>query len=139
MVRRDVVARKVARAAERLDQAERILSRPLDEFLGGGESRDLACFYLMLAIQECIDLAAHWLADSGWVTPDDSASTFDTLAGNGVIAEELATRMRGAVGLRNLIAHGYADVDFARLHRESGEGIESARRYLDALASRAGL
>ena len=35
--------------------------------------RDLALFYLFFAIQECVDLAAHWVADEGWMTPDDAA------------------------------------------------------------------
>ena len=52
--------------------------------------RDLALFYLFLAIQECIDLAAHWVADGGWPPPDDAGSTFDVLADRGVIARPVA-------------------------------------------------
>ena len=60
MVRRDVVGQKVARASTWLDDADTILSRPEPEFLAEARDRDLATFYLFLAIQECIDLAAHW-------------------------------------------------------------------------------
>lgn len=139
MVRSDIVARKVARAAERLEQAETLLSRPRGDFVAHRESRDLACFYLFLTVQECIDLAAHWVADSGWQSPDDAASTFDSLADHGVFDPSLAAGMRAAVGLRNLIAHGYAALDFARLHEEASAGVRTIRRFLDETAKSAGL
>ena len=59
MARRDVVERKIARTAAHLDDAEAILTQPFESFLGNRQDRDLASFYLLLAIQECIDLAAH--------------------------------------------------------------------------------
>lgn len=53
MVRRDVVARKVASARGRLAEADEIFARPVEEFLDDEKKRDLATFYLFLAIQEC--------------------------------------------------------------------------------------
>ena len=76
----------------------------------------------MLAIQECIDIAAHWVADEGWGSPDDAAGAFDILADREVIDRSLADDLHGAVGLRNLIAHGYARHDHERMHAEAGEG-----------------
>jgi len=90
MVPPDVAARKIARASAWLDDAEPILSRPVDEFMAAAKDRDLAAFYLFLAIQESVDLAAHWVADAGWTVPDDAASTFDVLAQHDVIDRDLA-------------------------------------------------
>src|SRR5437762_1197961 len=89
VVKPEVVRRKVARAAAWLDDAESILSRSPEEFLADTKDRDLACYYLFLAIQECIDLAAHWLADASWGSPDDAGSTFDVLADRQAIDREL--------------------------------------------------
>lgn len=83
MVRPDVAGRKVARAARWLDDAESILSRGREELARDAASRDLAAFYLFLAIQECIDLAAHWVIDDGLAPPEDAASAFDVLAERG--------------------------------------------------------
>jgi uncharacterized protein YutE (UPF0331/DUF86 family) len=47
--------------------------------------------------------------------------------------------MRGAVSLRNLIAHGYSLVDHARMHQEYEKGVASLRRFLSAVAEKAGL
>lgn len=137
MVRRDIVARKTARATSWLDDAEALLSQPLEAFRSDAKTRDLASFYLFLAIQECIDLAAHVLADAGWSPPDDAVSSFDVLAERGFIDAELADAMRGAAGLRNRIAHGYAMLDHRRLHAEASEGIPALRRFLIAVVNAA--
>src|SRR5437870_5597639 len=115
MFRRDLAARKIARASSWLDDADAILSRPLDTFVADVKDRDLAIFYLFLAIQECLDLAAHWVADAGWTAPDDAASTFDVLADRAAIDRDLAATLRLAAGLRNRIAHGYAMLDYGRI------------------------
>ena len=139
MVRADLAARKIARAAAWLDEAEAILARPEAEYLADRRGRDLAAFYLFLAVQECIDLAAHWVADAGWQPPDDAASTFDLLADRGAIDAGLAGGMRAAVGLRNRVAHGYALLDHARLRTESAQGLGVIRKFLDRTAKAAGL
>ena len=139
MVKVDVVARKVARAGAWLNDAEEILSRPAADFLADVKSRDLASFYLFLTIQECIDLAAHWVSDAGWNVPEDAGATFDLLAEHGVMDQDLAGALRGAVGLRNRIAHGYASVDHARVHEEYRAGIGALRHFLALVSSEAGL
>jgi hypothetical protein len=88
VVRREVVAAKVARARAWLNGAASALQSPLATFLSDPKSRDLSLFYLFLAIQECIDLAAHWVADEGRGAPDDAGSAFDLLADRGVIDRE---------------------------------------------------
>jgi uncharacterized protein YutE (UPF0331/DUF86 family) len=139
LVKPDVVGKRIARAAFRLDEAEAMLSRPVEEFIADVQGRDLASFYLFRAIQDCIDLAAHWVADEGWGSPDDAGSTFDVLADRKAIGRDLAERMRKAVGFRNLIAHGYDDlIDHSRLHKESQEGVAALRKFLAAVASEAG-
>jgi uncharacterized protein YutE (UPF0331/DUF86 family) len=139
MVRPEVAAARVARAQAWLSDAESLLAAPPDEFVADRKGRDLALFYLFLAIQECIDLGAHWVADEGWAPPDDAGSTFDVLADRGVIARPVADGLRAAAGLRNRIAHGYAMLDYRRVQEESRAGIRPVRLFLEAVASAAGL
>lgn len=139
MVRRDVVARKIARATTWMTDAEAILSQPLEAFLADVKGRDLATFYVFLAIQETVDVGAHWIADAGWTPPDDTASVFDVLADRAVIDRPLADALRAATGLGNRIAHGYASLDHQRLHAESRDGLQALRRFFAAVAAAAGL
>jgi uncharacterized protein YutE (UPF0331/DUF86 family) len=139
VVRRDVAGTRVARAVAWLHDAEKLFAVTPDAFLAATKDRDLAIFYLFLAIQECIDLAAHWVADAGWQPPDDAGSTFDVLASRGAIPADIVDELRAAAGLRNRIAHGYAMLDYRKVQREAVEGIPVLRRFLDAVATAAGL
>ncbi len=139
MVRREVAARKIAAATARLEQAEAILAQSREEFLADLSGRDLAAFYLFLAIQECVDLAVHWVADSSWPAPDSAGASFDVLVDHGVIDAALATAMLGAVGLRNRIAHGYALLDHERIYEEAKDGVGHLRRFLALAADKAGV
>ena len=139
MVQREVVAAKVGRARGWLNDAAGSLLGPAETYLGDPQRRDLALFYLFLAIQECIDIAAHWVADEGWGEPDDAASVFDVLAERGVIDRQSATALRAAAGLRNRIAHGYAMLDYARVHHEAQDGIPALRAFLVAVTTAADL
>ncbi|MEX1129736.1 MAG: DUF86 domain-containing protein [Vicinamibacterales bacterium] len=139
MVRPDLVAAKIGRARGWLNDAAAVLLNPLETFLADPKARDLSLFYLFLAVQECIDLAAHWVADGGWGEPDDAGSAFDVLAERGVIDRDTASALRAAAGLRNRIAHGYALLDYGRVHREAQPGIPALRDFLVAIARAAGI
>jgi predicted nucleotidyltransferase len=54
--------------------------------------------------------------------------------GHGVIDAPLAARL----ALRSRVAHGYASPDFARLWRETPEGVAAFRVYAAAIAARLG-
>ncbi|HXU46152.1 MAG TPA: DUF86 domain-containing protein [Thermoanaerobaculia bacterium] len=138
MVRPDVVGRKLARASAWLDEAGDLIGRS-EGWQTDAHARDLASFYLFLTIQECIDLAAHWVADAGWPVPDDAGAIFDLLADRLEIDSDLAERMRGAVGLRNRIAHGYSSLDHDRIRAEFSEGGATLRQFLAIVADAAGL
>jgi len=139
MVQRDVVAQKVATARARLEAAEPLFARSRDEFLAVEIERDVAMFYLFLAIQECIDLAAHWVVDEGWGPPEDAGGSFDILRDKGVLGPEHAAALRAATGLRNRIGHGYEFLDPGRTHDEYPDGSKALRRFLTIAADAAGL
>ncbi len=139
MVRPDVARARMARATTWLHDAEGLFGGDADAFLAAVKDRDLAIFYLFLALQECIDLAAHWVTGAGWGVPDDAGSTFDVLADRGAIDRALADRLREGVGLRNRIAHGDALLDYHRVRSEALVGIPVMRSFLASVGRAAGL
>lgn len=139
MVPRDVAITRIARATTWLQDAGDLFGTDADTFVAATRDRDLALFYLFLALQESIDLAAHWVADAGWGVPDDAGSTFDVLASRGAIEYALSDRLREGVGLRNRIAHGYALLDYTRVRTEALVGIPALRAFLAAVGREAGL
>jgi uncharacterized protein YutE (UPF0331/DUF86 family) len=52
---------------------------------------------------------------------------------------DTATALRAAAGLRNRIGHGYALLDYDRVHREAQTGIPALRSFLVAIVAAAGV
>ena len=92
---------------------------------------------LFIAIQACLALAAHWLADEGWDVPQRYGEIFLALADHDVIARPLALRLVAAAGLRNLVAHQYGALDWARLYATaSSSEIDDLETFCPALADK---
>jgi uncharacterized protein YutE (UPF0331/DUF86 family) len=92
---------------------------------------------LQLCTQNVLNIATHLAASAGRDVPD-YATAIDQLADLGVLPGQFAERIRPVAGFRNVIVHGYLDVDLEIVHRllndRLGDFAEFARlvsRYLD--------
>lgn len=65
---------------------------------------------LQLGIQTCIDVGAHLIAELGLDAPSDYRGVFDRLRAAG-LDPGVAARLADAVGMRNVLVHGYLDFD----------------------------
>jgi uncharacterized protein YutE (UPF0331/DUF86 family) len=68
-------------------------------------------YYFITAIEGCINVAQHLCASEGWGPPTSNADAMRVLARQGVLGAELGEVMARAVGFRDVLVHGYADVD----------------------------
>lgn len=67
---------------------------------------------LQLCSQNAIDVATHLAAASGSDVPDYTTA-IDRLASLDILPAPFATRFRGVAGFRNVLVHGYLEVDVA--------------------------
>jgi uncharacterized protein YutE (UPF0331/DUF86 family) len=58
-----------------------------------------------------VDVASHIVSDERMGEPRTSRELFDLLERNGWIPPSLASTLRNMVGFRNVLVHGYDDVD----------------------------
>jgi len=70
---------------------------------------------LQLCAQNSLDIATHIAASRGRDVPD-YASAIDELGRLGVLTHEFAQEFRSVAGFRNVVVHGYLDVDLDVLH-----------------------
>lgn len=92
-------------------------------------------FPLQQAIQICIDLAAHLVAESAGHRPDTLAELFTTLAERGTIDGDLAARLGAMARFRNLLVHEYADVDPKRVWEIVTHDLDDVDDFLAVVAS----
>ena len=78
--------------------------------------QDIIALNLTRAVQLCVDIGAHIIAESEAMPPDTMGATFDVLATLGIINGELALRMKKAVGFRNIAVHNYQAIDWVIVH-----------------------
>ncbi|WP_028672431.1 type VII toxin-antitoxin system HepT family RNase toxin, partial [Saccharospirillum impatiens] len=114
---RAVVDQKVESLRRCLDRVRTRLPSTVEALQNDPDSQDIVSLNLTRAVQLCIDLAAHWLAEHGdYPVPKTIGQTFDVLASGGLIDSELASRMKKAVGFRNIMVHSYDEIDWAIVH-----------------------
>lgn len=129
----------------RLERLERLLA-VLEEVRREGRERLLADLRLQLqaehalqvAIQICIDVGIHIVAERALRPPDDYRGVFETLAEACVIEREFAGRLGDAAGLRNLLVHEYVAVDHSKVWDAIGR-LDDLRAFAAAAAHEAGL
>lgn len=98
------------------------------------DRQDILSLNITRAVQLCVDMATHVLADTSQPAPQTMGEAFELLAAEGVISDTLRARMRAAVGFRNVAVHAYQAIDWDIVHAISHEGLEDFREYAAAMA-----
>ena len=68
--------------------------------------------------------------------PASDADAFQRLADAGVLESGLARRLRLAAGFRNVVAHGYDQLELTRVWRVAREGPPDLRAFLAVVRDR---
>ncbi len=123
MVDSALVATRIAAVRDAAARVRSILPPSEDAFAADRTAREVVTLNLFIAIQGCLDLAAHWLADAGWNVPGTYADVFGALAEHDVIPRALGVRLASAAAFRNLVAHQYSALDWGRVHALSSAGL----------------
>lgn len=129
MVNPDLVAAKLSELADRVSRVRARVTPSAQELAADRDALELVAFNLMLAVQICADIASHVIADEGWPAARNLAEGFDRLRANGVIEAAVAAELMKAVGLRNVVAHGYAGLDVAKVHAAATAGVADLDRF----------
>jgi uncharacterized protein YutE (UPF0331/DUF86 family) len=105
----DLLAKKLAFIETCLGELRR-LARP-DAIEADVRERRFVEHTLQIAIQAVVDVASHIVADDRLGEPTTNAALFDLLVRAGIVPAQQASALRKIVGFRNVLVHGYADVD----------------------------
>ena len=137
----ETLRRHLAALDAALCQLRRHTGRPVEALRGDLDSLWAVERGLQICAQNALDVATHLVAGAGRDAPD-YASAIDRLADLGVLPRSFADRFRPMAGFRNVLVHGYLDVDLARLHRILNQHLDDfvefathVERHLAALRS----
>ncbi|MCE8025296.1 MULTISPECIES: type VII toxin-antitoxin system HepT family RNase toxin [Halomonadaceae] len=94
------------------------------------DAQDILALNLTRAVQLCVDIAAHWIAEHHELTsPITMGQSFDVLAERDVISRALADDMRKSVGFRNIVVHNYEAVNWQVVFAICRDHLDQFRQF----------
>jgi uncharacterized protein YutE (UPF0331/DUF86 family) len=135
VVKKDLVAAKLAELAERVERVRAKCPASTEALAADPDALDIVSFNLMLAVQLCADIAAHITSDEQWLPAKSLAESFTRLEQKAVLEAGTAEQLRRAVGLRNVVAHGYGRVDPTSVFAAATGGLADLGNFAREVAT----
>ena len=139
MVDKDLVLSKASSVKRHLNRIKEKRDIDLQTFLKDLDRQESILFNLQMAIQNCIDIAAHIISEEGVGVPGSTNEMFYLLEDNGYISVDITEKMVKAVGFRNFIVHEYGKVELKQVFEVAKKEIEDLEKYILSIFSKMGL
>ena len=133
MVNRSVVLRKISHIRHALSRIKAKSKVSLDIFKNDIDSQDIVLYNLQIAIQACIDIGTHIIADEGWGVAGSFSEVFYVLHNNGVININLTEKMVSMAGLRNILIHEYEYINLEAIYNILQTNLKDIEKFIIAV------
>jgi uncharacterized protein YutE (UPF0331/DUF86 family) len=130
----DLVAKKLA-FIETCVRERRELAHP-DRIEQDLREERFVAHTLQLAIQAALDVASHIVSDERLGEPANNRQLFELLVGNGWVPGSLARPLAQMVGFRNVLVHGYQEVDKTVVRDVVENRLDDITAFVAAVRSR---
>ena len=133
MADRDLILAKAGAIEKYLNRIKIKRETDLKTFLADIDRQESVLFNLQMAIQNCIDIAAHIVGDEGLGVPGSTNEMFYLLEEHGLLGPQLVEKMVKAVGFRNLVVHEYGKVDLEQVLDIAHKGVDDLQKYIASI------
>ncbi len=111
----DLLARRARDIRSAVAALSRLSELSKEQFLGDQTVVDAAKYRLVVAAEAAISICTHLAARLARNSPNSYAQCFEVLEVEGILSTELTQRMGDLARFRNLLVHGYAEIDDGRV------------------------
>lgn len=129
---RDLLLRKLADLDQYVDQVSEFRTVTVAEYRRDWKTQRIVERTLQMAIEACLDVANHVVADRELRVASTYAEIFDVLGDAGLLEGSLRQAMIRVARFRNLLVHDYARIDPAIVVLILSEGLDDFRRFREA-------
>lgn len=91
---------------------------------------------LQIAIQAAQDVASHITSDERLGEPRTNRELFDLLVRAGWLTESEAAPLRNMVGFKNILVHGYGDIDLSVVRDVLENHLDDLLHFVEIVRSR---
>jgi uncharacterized protein YutE (UPF0331/DUF86 family) len=136
MVDRDLIIAKADAVKKHVSRVRHKAGIALHDFVKDADRQDIVLFNIQMAVQNCLDIAAHVISEEGYGVPGSNNDMFYMLEEHGCLERQLAEKMIKAVGFRNLVVHEYGHLDMEQVYHVMQHDINDLLDYLKAIFER---
>jgi uncharacterized protein YutE (UPF0331/DUF86 family) len=134
MVDRDTLSARLSALEGYLAELRPFAAIDRERFLRDGALHHLAERFLHLACECVLDIAHHVIADHGFRQPTSYRDAIEVLREEGLLEADLAARLVGWMGFRNVLVHFYLDLDHGRSHDAIRADLVDLERFAARMA-----
>jgi uncharacterized protein YutE (UPF0331/DUF86 family)/predicted nucleotidyltransferase len=116
MLDRHKILRMLQQQREYLKHLRTLAQMDVEQFVADPHCIGSARYYLLVAIEVCIDVGNHIIAGKKFRSPTDYADIFRILGENRVIPQNFVPTLEKMAGFRNLLVHVYMQVNDRQVH-----------------------
>ena len=135
----DVLLRKMESLRRCLVRLEKKRPNSLEQLVSDYDLQDIICINLERAVQLAVDLGLHLLVLSDIKPPATMSEVFSSLAVEKIISPELAAKLKGAVGFRNIAVHEYEEINWAIVSSILNGSLDDFRVFMAAILGKISL
>lgn len=133
MVDRDLVKRRLLSLEQYLRELHEVVAVGRAVYLSDWKAQRVAERTLQLAIEVCLDLAEHVIADHRLPVPDSAAGAFETLREARLVEAPLAGALVRMARFRNLLVHDYVRLDAEKVFDIATKDVADIERFGDVV------
>jgi len=133
LVDRNLILAKAGSIKRHLNRITEKSNTDLQTFLKDLDRQESIIFNLQMAIQNCIDIAAHIISEEALGVPGSTNEMFYLLQERGYLNDTITGKMVAAVGFRNLIVHEYGKIDLELVFEAVQKDIDDLNEYLKTI------
>lgn len=131
---RQVVEQKLESLRRCLDRVAAKCPPDAETLENDPDLQDIIALNLTRAVQLSVDIGAHLISGLDVPAPDTMGETFDALARARILSEDLAGRLKKAVGFRNIAVHNYEEIDWTIVHSIARYRLGDFTEFAKAIA-----
>ncbi len=138
MVDRDIILAKSSSVKRHLSRVVEKRNTDLKAFLEDIDCQEIILFNIQMAIQNCIDIAAHIISEEGFGVPGSNNEMLYILEEKGYLDIKITEKMVRAIGFRNLIVHEYGKIELKQVFDIAHKYIHDLEDFLKSIFDKLG-
>lgn len=130
MISSEVINAMIDLIDENIRLIEKLRSQSFESFSNNFRDIQAAKHSLQEAIEACLDIGSHIIAEKGFRRPEDYKDIYKVLEEEGVIDSVLSAKLQEMAQFRNLLVHRYGKIDTKRIFIIMSEDINDVKDFV---------